>query len=215
MDANNVEAILGLARVYATLGDQERAVATYKKATAKHPKNGQVWYDVGMYHSRQRNYAAAVTNLQKALEYDPENRNYAKALAVCLAASGQIQQSQQVLTRLYGDAKAALNLARTLDRLGRTAQVVQAGLGPGGGVRGPVGVEDHLAGGEVIDGLPVQASSHADGPVAFEVLGCFVSAPDAVGECCHSVATTDPRIRPMTMIFRVWSARRTEVASAR
>lgn len=121
-DPDNVDAIVGLARVCGSLGEYDQAMSIYDEAIKLHPKDGEVWYELGMYYSRRKQFAAAADYLHKACGFAPENRNYAKSLAVCLAAAGKIDESLRVLTRLYGEAKGALNLARTLERLRRTQQ---------------------------------------------------------------------------------------------
>ncbi len=113
-DPNHLEAHRCLAGVYARGNDYERAFDIYKKALAKHPNNGGLWYDLGLCHLRRKDMTEAVRCLQKALELEPENRDYMKKLGFTLAYMGQIDQGKALLTRAQGSALAHYNVARVL-----------------------------------------------------------------------------------------------------
>jgi tetratricopeptide (TPR) repeat protein len=114
VDPNNLEAFRHLGRLYAKNGDYDRAFDTYKKAMAKHPKDGVLWYDLGMCHQRRKEFPESVRCLTKALELDPENREYQKKLGFTLAWMGQIDQGLAHLTRAQGAALAHYGIARVL-----------------------------------------------------------------------------------------------------
>lgn len=114
IDPNNVDAYRHLGRLYAKMGDCERAFETYKKAMAKHPKDATLWYEVGLCHHRRKDLAESVKCFNKALELDPENRIYHKKLGFTLAWMGQIDQGLAHLARAQGAALAHCNIARVL-----------------------------------------------------------------------------------------------------
>lgn len=112
LDPNNLEAHRGLAGVYTKSGDFDRALDTYKKAMAKHPKDATLWYELGMCHQRRKDLPESVRCITKALEIDPENRDYMKKLGFTLAYIGQVDEGRAWLTRAQGAALANYNIAR-------------------------------------------------------------------------------------------------------
>jgi Tfp pilus assembly protein PilF len=106
-EPDHVDASRGLARIYVILGDHERAHEVYGKALAKHPRNVTLWYEQGMMHDRQKNWAAGAECFRKALEVDPENQQCLKAMGFTLARAGQLAESIPYLTRAMGSAAAA------------------------------------------------------------------------------------------------------------
>jgi tetratricopeptide (TPR) repeat protein len=89
------------------IGDFERAQDIYKKALAKHPKDAALWYDLGMCHNRRREFNDAMRCFTRALELDPENREYLKKLGFTLAWVGQVDQGLLYLTRANQSAALA------------------------------------------------------------------------------------------------------------
>jgi len=113
-DPSNVDAYRRLARLYTKVGDYDRAFDTYKKAMAKHPKDAELWYDLGLCHHRRKDLAESVKCFNKALEIDPENRDYMKKLGFTVAYMGQTNQGLALLTRAQGAALAHYGIARVL-----------------------------------------------------------------------------------------------------
>ena len=130
LDPNNLDAHRHLGRLYVKMGDCERAAETYKKAMAKHPKDAQLWYEMGLCHHRRRDLAESVRCFNKALELDPENRDYHKKLGFTLAWMGRLDEGLAHLTRAHGAALAHCNIARILiereDRRGAHQHVMIA-----------------------------------------------------------------------------------------
>jgi tetratricopeptide (TPR) repeat protein len=117
IDPTNLEALSALARLYAKIGDREKAVATYEKAVRANPKKMELWYELGMSHAQQKEWDAALQNLRKAVELDPENRTCARSLGFCLARAGQIDESVAVFAKFDGEAAAHYNVARMLHHM--------------------------------------------------------------------------------------------------
>jgi tetratricopeptide (TPR) repeat protein len=114
---NDRQALMALARLYDTCGDQEHAVATYNRAIQVYPKDALLRHELGMCYARCRDWDLALQNLEKAVQADPENRRYGVALGLCLARAGHFDQSFTVLAKLQGAANAHYNLARMLHHL--------------------------------------------------------------------------------------------------
>ena len=106
-EPESVEGLRGLARIYTSMGDYDRASESYKKALAKHPRDVNLWHDFGMMHDRRKDWAEGAKCFRKALEIDPENQRCLKALGFTLARAGQFDQSLFYLTRAMGSAVAA------------------------------------------------------------------------------------------------------------
>jgi len=106
-EADNAKALLGLARIYASLSDYGKAQATFDKATKLRPNDALVWSELGMYHFRQKHYDRASEAFRKATEFDPDDRTYSKLLSTSLALAGRDQDSIKVLTQIYGSESKA------------------------------------------------------------------------------------------------------------
>jgi tetratricopeptide (TPR) repeat protein len=116
IDPNNLEAQARLGRLYSKIGDFERAQDTLKKALAAHPKDASLWYDLGMCHNRRKDFNESVRCFSKAVELQPENREYLKKLGFTLAWTGHVEQGLTYLTRAHGAALAHFNIACMLDQ---------------------------------------------------------------------------------------------------
>jgi tetratricopeptide (TPR) repeat protein len=119
VDPNCKEAYAGLARLYATVGRDDKAVDTFRKVLKKYPREAPLWLDLGMCYSRKKDWPAAVDCLSKAHELDPDKRVYTWALGVTLARVGKCQQSVACLAQAMPQAEAEYNEARILLRLGQ------------------------------------------------------------------------------------------------
>lgn len=122
LDAGSVEAHRGLGRIYVDLADFDRAVDIFKKAQAKFPNQSVFWYELGQMHNRRKDFTQAAQCLNKALEMEPENRQYLTILGLTLARAGQTEQSVALLSRSMGAASAHYNVGRMLLHLQRTEE---------------------------------------------------------------------------------------------
>jgi tetratricopeptide (TPR) repeat protein len=118
LDPQYAPAYKGLARLYETIQDHERAVETFHRAAQVSPKDHEVYYLMGMYHARQKQWQQALEALYRAVELDPENRRYLNDFGLCLARAGRYQDAFNVLRKTGGDAHAHYTLARMLEHLG-------------------------------------------------------------------------------------------------
>jgi len=115
-----------LAKLYVEMDDYEHAVATYHKALRLQPRNGALWFDLGMCHARYKAWPAALDALNRAHDCDPENRQYLNTLGHALARTGRYQDSLNCFVRSYGnEAMAHYQLARMLHHLGQNDQARQ------------------------------------------------------------------------------------------
>jgi tetratricopeptide (TPR) repeat protein len=120
LDPTSLEGTRHLGRLYVKMGDTDRALETYKKAMPKHAKEGGLWYDMGLCHTRRKDFRESIRCFNKALELEPENRDYQKMLGLTLAWVGQLDQGLAYLTRAQGSPLAHYNIARVLEQKNQT-----------------------------------------------------------------------------------------------
>src|ERR1700730_6128431 len=137
-DANNEEALTGLAMVYSEVGDTKNAIEMLRLATSKSP-NPRTLSALANFYEQTHDYMSAIDAWRQALQMDPENSRMKRALAEDMlridhfdealklyteiaAADPRDTQVQLRLSELYrqrGDfakARTAFNKARELDR---------------------------------------------------------------------------------------------------
>src|SRR5947207_9883906 len=107
----------GLAHLYMTTGDHERAVATYRKAVKDYPREAALWHELGLCYDSHKDWEPALECLHKAVELDPENRQFANALGYTLTQAGRYDESLACFQKTGGPAQAHYNLARMLHHL--------------------------------------------------------------------------------------------------
>jgi len=108
------DAYLGLARAYQGLDNYDRTVATLQKAETTFPQDAVFPYELGMCHARQKAWGVALEQLKKAIDLDPENRNYLNMYGFCLARAGRFDESLAFFKKSVGEARAHYNVARML-----------------------------------------------------------------------------------------------------
>jgi tetratricopeptide (TPR) repeat protein len=111
---NHAPAHIALGRLYLTLEDHPRAVASFQKALEINARDGATWYELGMCHARQKEWACAVECLKRAVDIDPDNRSYMNGLGFAQVRTGQHSEALAALTRVHGEAQAHYLLARML-----------------------------------------------------------------------------------------------------
>jgi hypothetical protein len=116
-EPKNEGALLGMARLYARLGDRDHAMEYYKKYTSLYPKDHKVAHEIAITHGRWKDWAGAVTWCDQALKIDSQNRTYRKTKAFCLARSGKWEEGFALLLQIMPEAQARYNMAGLLDHM--------------------------------------------------------------------------------------------------
>lgn len=98
----NADAWLGQAAVYASMGQEEKAESTYKKATVLRPQDWGGYYELGVFYYRQRRYSDAAAQFEQVLGITPDN-------AMAHATLGGMMQL------LGKDADAESHLRQSID----------------------------------------------------------------------------------------------------
>jgi tetratricopeptide (TPR) repeat protein len=116
MDPDNVKAQEGLVRVYTQMGEHHKAQEILRKKLASTPQDSRLWVELGMSCNRQKNYDEALRCFRKALEIDPESKQFMKVTGYTLVWMGRVNEGVPYLTRSLGAAPAHYNVAGILMR---------------------------------------------------------------------------------------------------
>lgn len=111
------DAIRGMARYYARVGDRDKTVEMYKKYLTLYPE-AAVAQEVAVAHARWKDMNGAVAWCEYALKIDPENRDAKKTMGFCLARAGKWDEAFTVLCQVMPEERARHNLAGLLDHMG-------------------------------------------------------------------------------------------------
>jgi tetratricopeptide (TPR) repeat protein len=125
LDPKNLDAELALARLAVADGNDEQARRYFTLVTQDHPKEAAVWYQLGMYHGKRKEWQPSVDALQRANQLEPDNREVATKLGLTLARSGQTDQGVACLAKVMGNAQAHYNVARMLAHMNQLEQSKQ------------------------------------------------------------------------------------------
>jgi tetratricopeptide (TPR) repeat protein len=92
IDPDNEDALTGLAQLYASLGDTQRAIEKLKAATDKNPSENTLLALATAYENLH-DYKSAAAVLERAVELAPENRRLHREMADALFFSGQYDKA--------------------------------------------------------------------------------------------------------------------------
>ena len=134
-EADNEEALTGLAMLYSDLGDNKRAIEKLKLATEKNP-NERTLIALGTAYEQMRDYKNAADTLKKALEMQPDNTRLQAGLANNLMLSDRVEEALNIFEKLSSDdptnVQPKLRIARDLPceaRLRQSGRRIEEGQG--------------------------------------------------------------------------------------
>lgn len=116
-DPKNKAALLGMARLYAKLGDRDHALEVYKKYLNLYPKDAEVMHEIAIVHGQWRDWNGAAAWCEAALKPDPENRTIRKTMGFCQARAGKWDEAFATLCKVMPEPQARYNMARVLEHL--------------------------------------------------------------------------------------------------
>lgn len=119
MEPKLASAYLALARSYAATDERDKALATFRRATAANPSDATIWFEQGTTLARWKEWPAAVESLQKAVQLSPENKTYGRLLGLTLARAGRYEEAYYALGQVAGEAEARTYIARMLKHTNR------------------------------------------------------------------------------------------------
>ena len=73
LEPRDPDALLGEATVFASMGQEDKAETTYKKAAALRPQRWDGYYELGVFYYQQRRYTDAAAEFERVLEITPDN----------------------------------------------------------------------------------------------------------------------------------------------
>jgi serine/threonine-protein kinase len=91
------DALLGEAAVFASMGQDDKAESTYKKAAALRPQYWAGYYEWGVFHYLQKRYADAATQFEQALKITPDNAMVHATLGGVLQLLGKDAEAEKHL----------------------------------------------------------------------------------------------------------------------
>lgn len=80
-------------RVYLKMGEMDKALAYFKKAERENPENPDVYYYLGVYYEKIKDYGTAQKYYQRSLELDPDQPETQLNLGVMCLGLGQLDKA--------------------------------------------------------------------------------------------------------------------------
>lgn len=111
-----------LARLYARLGKDTRALDEFARAVEAHPKDADLWNDLGYYHYQRGNWAQAEENLRRALAVSPKHSKAWTNLGLTLGQMEKYPEALDAFEKAVRPGEARCNLAFVLMTQGKHAQ---------------------------------------------------------------------------------------------
>ncbi|HEX6897561.1 MAG TPA: tetratricopeptide repeat protein [Bryobacteraceae bacterium] len=129
LDADNEDAMTGLAMVYTDLGDHKAAAELLRKVADKNPNPHSLINLAGVYE-QLKDYQLAAEMLRRALQQQPGNAEIKQMLAEDLVQSDQVDEAAKLYQDLVEqdpkDARAQLRLSQIYRQQGDLAKARQA-----------------------------------------------------------------------------------------
>jgi choline-sulfatase len=117
-DPHNLDAALRLATAHSALGEDQMAVAAFKKAAAIAPRSPDVRIYLALHYARGNEWERAVPLLERIVAETPERLPAVEALAVVRERQGRIEDSIDLRLKVY---EMRTPTAGELVQLGRLA----------------------------------------------------------------------------------------------
>lgn len=118
-EPNNVEAIMGMARLNLKAQRLVEAEEGFKRALALKPKSTEVLSEIGNFYSDQQRWDKAVPILQECQRLEPHEKKFQYNLAVALAKSGQTKEALPHFKESVPEGAAHYNVGRILIEQGK------------------------------------------------------------------------------------------------
>ncbi len=118
-DPKNKAAMVGMAKLYAKIGDKERAVFTFNQAIQRDPKDHALAHTMATVLVRFEDYAGATEACKHAMTIDPENRSYIKTLGFCQAQLGQWDAALATLGKVMSPPQTRYFIGRMMIDMNR------------------------------------------------------------------------------------------------
>ncbi len=117
-EPDNVDAILGLARLDQVTGQYAEAEQKFKRALRLEPESTAAKFGLGQFYASQERWHEALEPLTDAMLSEPETTAYRYQLAVALVHSGDVDSALPHFIRTVGDAEGHYNVGLILHEEG-------------------------------------------------------------------------------------------------
>lgn len=124
-EPKNVDAMIGLGRMYHVSGEIEKVQEIEQKLRTQHPNNAKVWAWMAVRQGQAKQWDAAADSYHQAVKLDPDNRVYRTHLGFTLARAGRYEEGYAWLSRTMREADARFSLAQMMMHNGDTEQAKQ------------------------------------------------------------------------------------------
>ncbi len=111
-----------LARLYARKGDDRLTLDEFARALKEHPKDPDLWNDLGYYHYQRGNWDEAEKNYRKVVELNDKHPRGWTNLGLTLGQKGQYPEALAAFEKSSRPADARCNLAFVLCTQGKIDQ---------------------------------------------------------------------------------------------
>ncbi|MGH9371740.1 MAG: tetratricopeptide repeat protein, partial [Vicinamibacterales bacterium] len=101
-DPHNLDATLRLATAHSALGDDRRAVETFRKAAQIAPQSPDVRLYLALHYARGRDWERALPLLERTVSETPGRLPAVEALAVIRERQGRIEDALRLRQKVYG-----------------------------------------------------------------------------------------------------------------
>lgn len=118
-EPNCMEAKVRLAKLHEKMGNAKLTVLLLQDCIKQRPNDAILWYELGMFYGRQKQWDSSVQCLQKANAIDPGNATYANHLGFTLARAGRFDDSFEYFRAVVGEAQAHVNVAKMMNHVGQ------------------------------------------------------------------------------------------------
>ena len=109
VEPENVQAILGLARIDQVSGQFAEAEQKFKRALKLDPRSAEAQLGLGQFYASQKRWTESIEHLSASLLADPENTSSRYQLAVALVHAGDVDSALPHFIRTVGDAEGHFN----------------------------------------------------------------------------------------------------------
>lgn len=121
-EPNNVDAILGMARMNVKAQRLVDAEQGYGKALTLQPKSPVVLSECGKFYVELQRWDKAIPLLQDAQRIEPHEKSHQFTLAVALTKAGRTSEALPHFTEAVGEAAAHYNVGRLLVETGKKTE---------------------------------------------------------------------------------------------
>jgi tetratricopeptide (TPR) repeat protein len=102
----------------------EEGIQSYRKVTEMEPEDPEIWLELSLVYSGQKQYELAIETLKEGLKWHEQNPDFHYGLATYLLKSGKVKQAYEMLAKaLHMDYDGHLRLFRVFPELRNNKEI--------------------------------------------------------------------------------------------